>query len=108
MFVSVLGKCSNYLFCSAGPGLNVICCGDMWQLDPPDGGFVGAIPTEYIKRARKYMPTPTVAHGQALFWAGPVGGFQGCTELEVPEFSVNIVLGMRVRAFIYRMHAASR
>ena len=57
----------------------------MWQLDPPDGGFVGAIPTEYIKRARKYMPTPTVAHGQALFWAGPAGGFQGCTELEANE-----------------------
>ena len=25
-------------------GLNVLCSGDFWQLDPPDGGFLGSIP----------------------------------------------------------------
>ena len=25
-------------------GLNVLCVGDFWQLDPPDGGFLGDIP----------------------------------------------------------------
>ena len=25
-------------------GLNVVCFGDVWQLDPPKGGFLGAIP----------------------------------------------------------------
>ena len=44
-------------------GLNVLCSGDFWQLDPPDGGFLGGIPTEYIQKARKYAPAPTIAHG---------------------------------------------
>ena len=51
-------------------GLNVLVVGDMWQLDPPDGGFLGAIPTDFIKRARINVPGPTVAHGQRLLW-GP-------------------------------------
>ena len=25
-------------------GLNVLCSGDFWHLDPPDGGFLGSIP----------------------------------------------------------------
>ena len=62
-------------------GLNVICSGDFWQLDPPDGGFLGAIPTEYILKARKYLPAPTIAHGQSLLWGGAVGGMQGVHEL---------------------------
>jgi hypothetical protein len=62
-------------------GLNVICAGDFWQLDPPEGGFLGDIPTEYIQTARKYSPLPTVAHGQALMWSGPQTGIQGVTEL---------------------------
>jgi len=33
-------------------GLNIICAGDLWQLDPPDGGFLGDIPTEFIQNAR--------------------------------------------------------
>ena len=32
-------------------GLNVIVCGDFWQLEPPDGGFLGSIPNEYIQNA---------------------------------------------------------
>ena len=62
-------------------GLNVLVSGDFWQLDPPDGGFLGGIPDEFIARARKYQPSPGVAHGQALFWAEPEHGVQGVTEL---------------------------
>ena len=62
-------------------GLNVVICGDFWQLDPPDGGFLANVPVEYIQRARKYQPAPTVSHGQALLWSGPAFGFQGVTEL---------------------------
>ena len=47
-------------------GLNVIFAGDFWQLDPPDGGFLGAIPVEFIKRARQYQASASVAHGQSL------------------------------------------
>ena len=28
-------------------GLNVLCSGDFWQLDPPDGGFLSSIPVEF-------------------------------------------------------------
>ena len=62
-------------------GLNVIVSGDFWQLDPPDGGFLGAIPTEFIAKARKYQPAPSIAHGQALLWGGGEHGIQGVTEL---------------------------
>jgi len=62
-------------------GLNVLCCGDFWQLDPPDGGFLADIPVEYIQRGRKYAPAPTISHGQSLFWAGAEFGMQGVTEL---------------------------
>ena len=62
-------------------GLNVLCSGDFWQLDPPDGGFLGGIPTEFIARARKYQAAPSVAHGQSLLWGGADGGIQGVTEL---------------------------
>ena len=48
-------------------GLIVLFCCDFWQLDPPDGGFLGQIPDEFIRRARKYQPAPTVSHGQAPF-----------------------------------------
>ena len=62
-------------------GLNVLCCGDFWQLEPPDGGFVAEIPTEYIQEARKFVPLPTIAHGQSLMWSGNSTGMQGVTEL---------------------------
>ena len=65
--------------------MNVLFCGDFWQLDPPDGGFLAAIPTEYIKAGRKYAAAPTIAHGQALMWSGGEGGTQGVTELKQCE-----------------------
>ena len=62
-------------------GLNVICCGDFWQLDPPDGGFLADIPTEWIQRGRQFKAAPTIAHGQSLLWSGGKHGMQGVTEL---------------------------
>ena len=52
-----------------------------WQLDPPDGGFLASIPSEYIQDARKYRPTPTVAHGHSLIWSGSDTGIAGVSEL---------------------------
>ena len=66
-------------------GLNVLCVGDFWQLDPPDGGFLADIPTQYLQRARRYQPAPTISHGQSLFWGGPLTGIQGVTELHECE-----------------------
>ena len=63
-------------------GLNVLCGGDLWQLDPPDGGFLGDIQAEFIRRAQRYVPGPTVSHGQSLMWGGGEHGIQGVTELE--------------------------
>ena len=66
-------------------GVNVLCSGDFWQLPPPDGGFLGDIPTEYIQASRRFHPAPNVAHGQSLVWSGSSTGIQGVTELEVCE-----------------------
>ena len=49
-------------------GLNVVFVGDFWQLEPPRGGFLAGIPVEFIRNARRYEPTPDIAHGQAIFW----------------------------------------
>ena len=66
-------------------GLNVLCSGDFWQLDPPEGGFLGDIPAMYMQAARQYTLAPSIAHGQALFWSGAQGGMQGISELEECE-----------------------
>ena len=66
-------------------GLNVLLVGDFWQLEPPDGGFLGSIPVDYILQARKFQPAPTISHGQALLWSGRKTGVQGVTELHQCE-----------------------
>ncbi len=69
-------------------GLNVLLSGDLWQLAPPSGGFVGNIPAEFIANARKYNPKATIAHGLSLLWGGPANkdwAFHGITELEDSE-----------------------
>ena len=66
-------------------GVNILCSGDFWQLPPPDGGFLGDIPQEYIENSRKFLPGPCISHGQSLVWSGPTTGIQGVTELEVCE-----------------------
>ena len=66
-------------------GLNVICSGDFWQLPPPDGGFLGDGPFEYIQASRRYVPSASISHGQSLLWSGPDTGIQGVTELHKCE-----------------------
>ena len=69
-------------------GLNVLLSGDLWQLAPPTGGFLGTIPVEFIRNARKYNPNATISHGQSLLWGGPENkdwAFHGITELEESE-----------------------
>jgi len=60
-------------------GINVILCGDFWQLDPPSGGCLSAIPVEFIRRAREYAAAATVSHGQSIFWGSGGGCLQGMT-----------------------------
>ena len=62
-------------------GLNVIFVGDFWQLDPPKGALLGAIPVDFIRYAFKYDPKPDAAHGQAMFWHRGKGCVQGVPEL---------------------------
>ena len=69
-------------------GLNVLLCGDLWQLPPPGGGFLGNIPAEFIAKARKYIPSVIISHGQSLLWGGienAAWAFHGITELEESE-----------------------
>ena len=74
-------------------GLNVLIRGDVWQLPPPDGGFVGDIPVEYVRNARKYAPTPSIAHGQSLLWSDDAEtGVQGVTELKDCERTKDVWL----------------
>ena len=62
-------------------GLNVILVGDMWQLEPPRGTFLGAIPAEMLRRRGQKTKLPHAAYGQRLVWGGPTEGVQGVTEL---------------------------
>ena len=66
-------------------GVNILCSGDFWQLPPPEGGFLGDIPCEYIQASRKFTPAPNIAHGQSLVWSGRETGIQGMTELDTCE-----------------------
>ena len=62
-------------------GINLLRSGDVWQLTPPDGGFLVDIPCEFIQASRQYFPAPTVAHGQSLLWSEAPTGMTGLTEL---------------------------
>ena len=65
-------------------GVNVLFCGDFYQLEPPSGTAINAVPTSYLKKARQYAPGATEDHGQHIFWgAGGPGAVQGMTELTV-------------------------
>ena len=66
-------------------GRYILCSGDVWQLPPPDGGFLGDIPCEFILASRTYVPAPTVAHGQSLLWSDAPTGMTGVTELKQCE-----------------------
>ena len=70
-------------------------------MPPPDGGFLGDIPTEYIRNARKYIPSPSIAHGQSLLWSDDVEtGVQGVTELVECERTK----GLWLRRVQYEFH----
>ena len=54
-------------------GLNDILAGDMWQLPPPRGTFLGDVPWEWLTQCK----TKKVAHtirGQELVWGGSPEG----------------------------------
>jgi len=62
-------------------GLNVVLCGDFWQLDPPSGTALSAVPTEFIRDAREFPSAPDARQGQWLLWGREAGCVQGVTEL---------------------------
>ena len=41
-----------------------MCCGDLWQRDPPSGGFIGTIPVEFMRKAMKIDAKPDIAHAK--------------------------------------------
>ena len=66
-------------------GLDMLRSGGLCQLPPPDGCCLGDIPCELIQASRKYIPAPTVAHGQSLLWSRALTGMTGVTELQTCE-----------------------
>ena len=73
-------------------GLNVILAGDLFQLPPPRGTFVGDIPWQMLVG----KPTATsalAAQGQTLIWGGKTAGLQGVTELTRCERTADRWLG---------------
>lgn len=49
-------------------GLNVLFVGDFWQLPPPDGGNLSAVPVELMLQGRIDHVQPSISHGQYIFW----------------------------------------
>ena len=45
-----------------------MCSDDFWQLDLPDGGFLGSILLQFIQNMKQYEASLTIAHGQALLF----------------------------------------
>ena len=82
-------------------GVNMLFSGDFWQLPPPEGGFLGDIPFEFIQNSRQYMPSPSISHGQSLLWSGPDIGVQGVTELEHCERTSDLWLQSVQEEFRY-------
>ena len=63
-------------------GLNTLFCGDFYQLEPPSGAAINALPTSYLKNARRYAPGATEDRGQRIFWGvGGEGAGRGMAEL---------------------------
>ena len=66
-------------------GLNVILAGDFWQLAPPRGTFLGAVPAQLPRSHGVNTKLPHAAYGQQLIWGGPKNGIQGVAELVACE-----------------------
>jgi len=54
-------------------GMNVLVCGDFWQLDPPTGTALSAVPTEFIRDMRQFPSAPDTRQGQWLPWGREAG-----------------------------------
>ena len=61
-------------------GLNVILSGDLYQLPPPRGTFVGDVPWQLLTGTLA-AKTPLAAQGQHLIWGSKAEAIQGVTEL---------------------------
>ena len=61
-------------------GLNVCFSGDLWQLPPPRGTFLGEVPWEMLTKCSSKKLAQTI-HGQELIWGYGGHGLQGMTEL---------------------------
>ena len=61
-------------------GLNVILAGDLYQLPPPKGTFLGDIPWDLLAGRKSTRQAPG-HQGQTLLWGSPTAGMQGVTEL---------------------------
>ena len=61
-------------------GLNVILAGDLYQLPPPKGTFLGDVPWDLVA-GRRASKRATSHQGQTLLWGGPGAGMQGVSEL---------------------------
>ena len=66
-------------------GIHFSYSGDCWQLLPPDGGFLGDAPCEFIQARRKYIPAPPIVHGRSLPWSDSRIGMTVVTEFETCE-----------------------
>ena len=67
-------------------GLNVLVAGDLWQLPPPRGTFLGEVPWEMLTKGTSKKVAHTV-HGQKLVWGSQAENsiIHGITELEQCE-----------------------
>ena len=67
-------------------GLNVLVAGDLWQLPPPRGTFLGEVPWEMLTKGSSKKVAHTV-HGQKLVWGSQAENsiIHGITELEQCE-----------------------
>ena len=67
-------------------GLNVLVAGDLWQLPPPRGTFLGEVPWEMLTKGSSKKVAHAV-HGQKLVWGSQAENsmIHGITELEQCE-----------------------
>ena len=61
-------------------GLNVVLAGDLYQLPPPRGTFIGDVPWQLLTGQLR-AKTPAAAQGQNLLWGPKTESMQGVTEL---------------------------
>jgi len=65
-------------------GLNVLFVGDFYQLDPPEGVSLAAVPRSLLTGDPLQVPHSSAPHGQELFWGKCDMSLGGITELTEP------------------------